>query len=190
MSLTYTIEVFPFPVPEPWGSQFDAVKHLCFHRDRSPEKQAEHDDRFSGKKDIDKAIVAIENGQIIGCITTLKRTITFEGENIVLGGIGAVCTHPDKRRMGISSALLAASKVELQKAGADIAYLCTDVDEEGQWLYSKIGFVPLRRSHTYLGPSGQRYFDDDGMIAPINSPEVFKRVMASREPFDIGSGNW
>jgi predicted N-acetyltransferase YhbS len=190
-TLSFTIQVFSFPLAEPWGSQFRALKHLCFHRDRTPEKQAEHDDRFSGKKDIDKAVVAVESGQIIGAITTLKRIIPFEGENIVLGGVGAVCTHPDKRKMGVSTALLKVTKEELQKAGADIAYLCTDVDEEGQWLYSKIDFVPLGRPHTYFGISGTRYTDtDDGMIAPINSPEIFKRVMSSSVPFDIGVGNW
>ncbi len=189
-TVSFTIEIFAFPLSEPWGSQFCELKHLCFHRDRTPEKQAEHDDRFSGKKDIDKAVCAIEDGHIIGAVTTLKRTIPFEGKNIVLGGIGAVCTHPDKRRQGVSSKLLKASMEQLRKDGCDVAYLCTDVHEEGVWLYSPVGFVPLVKPHTYLGLSGKRYTDTDGMVAAINSPEIVKRILESPEPFDIGTGNW
>lgn len=30
----------------------------------------------------------------------------------------------------------------------------------------------------------------NGMIAPINSTEIFKEIIGSEEKFHIGSGNW
>jgi hypothetical protein len=79
----------------------------------------------------------------------------------------------------------------LHAAQADVAYLCADLGNPSRLrLYGQFGFVPLGRPQTYVGPSGTRYTDDDAMLAPIGSPAVFERIMAAREPFDIGRGNW
>jgi hypothetical protein len=51
-------------------------------------------------------------------------------------------------------------------------------------------FVPLGRAHTYRGKSGKRYTEQDGLIAPVTSPETFARVIKDQPPFDIGRGNW
>jgi hypothetical protein len=76
--------------------------------------------------------------------------------------------------------------------GCDIAYLCANVHNPGilTLYYGQIGFVPLGRPHTYRGKSGKRYTDQDGMIAPVTSPETFAQVIKDQPRFDIGRGNW
>jgi hypothetical protein len=42
----------------------------------------------------------------------------------------------------------------------------------------------------YVGKSGTRYTDLDGMIAPVGSKKLFEKIIAAATPFDIGVGNW
>lgn len=186
----FTVKSFSLPVSEPYKTQAKALGSLCFDRVRLPDDQQEHEDRFCSKRDWYRFVLAIEDDHVIGSITTLIRPILFQGQQILLGGIGGVCTHPDKRREGVAVSTLQAAMAVLTEAQCDLAYLCTDTDAEGVWLYSKVGFVPIGRNHTYLGKSGVRYTDDDGMIAPVCSPKIFRQVLEAPEPFDIGTGNW
>jgi hypothetical protein len=57
-------------------------------------------------------------------------------------------------------------------------------------LYSQVGFIPLGKPYSYLGKSGKRYVEYDGMIAPVKSKNRFDLVMKSEEVLDIGVGNW
>lgn len=151
----------------------------------------EHKDRFCSKKDIFYYIIAFEANTPIGYTAVLKRSIILEGTPVLLGGVGGMCVVPKKRRRGIGNTILDAAMNELQRTQCDIAYLCTDL--KNNWLvnfYARVGFVPLRRSHTYTGKSGKRYTDMDGMIAPVCSVEKFQRIITSKKALDIGRGNW
>ena len=53
-----------------------------------------------------------------------------------------------------------------------------------------IGFRLLDKPHTYVGESGKRYTDIDGMIAPVCSQKLFQTIVESPLPVDIGVGNW
>jgi len=79
----------------------------------------------------------------------------------------------------------------LRQAACDVAYLCTDIHDPGMVaLYGRSGFVPLGRLHTFLGAPGKRYVDDDAMLAPVCSPEIFQALLRQVTPLDIGRGNW
>ncbi len=73
--------------------------------------------------------------------------------------------------------------------GCDVAYLCANIKESGA-LYSKAGFVSLNRPYTYIGQSGKLYEDINGMIAPVNSPDIFEEILRSEEKLHLGPGNW
>jgi len=51
-------------------------------------------------------ILVFEGDQIIGRILLHKRIIKFSQREIVLGGIGGVCTNRDKRNRGIAPMML------------------------------------------------------------------------------------
>jgi predicted acetyltransferase len=136
-------------------------------------------------------LLAIENNLVIGVVKLYKREISYLEEKIILGGFGGVCTAKNKRRRGVATALLKKGMQELKSHGCDIAYLCTDVDDPGMLtLYSQVGFVPLNKPYTYLGKSGKRYTEEDGLIAPVKSKDKYNLVMDGKEIFDIGIGNW
>lgn len=158
---------------------------------RSADEKAEADDRYFDTGNEFCHILALENNDVIGLVVTLKREIEYKHKKILLGGIGGVCVREDRRRMGVASKLMDIAMKELKINNCDVVYLCTDIDKQGtEKLYSRIGFVPLIHGHTYLGKSGKRYLDHDGMIANCNSLKIFNTVLNDKEPFDIGLGNW
>jgi hypothetical protein len=80
---------------------------------------------------------------------------------------------------------------ELRWVGCDVAFLRAAPETPGLTeLYGRAGFVRLRYGHTYLGASGRRYVDHDGMIAPVLSRPFFEAILRQPEPFDIDQGAW
>ncbi len=180
-------------LPKDLEEKVSALKRACFNwQEKMTEKaKQEHYDRFCSKRDRIKYILAFESNFLIGMAIALNRKINFQNKTIYLGGIGSVCVHPHKRRKGVATALLKETVTELKNSGCDIAYLCTNVKDKGKIkLYNHFGFVPLGRSHTYLGQSGRKFEDNDAMIAPINTTSIFQEVLKDKEPFSIGVGNW
>jgi ribosomal protein S18 acetylase RimI-like enzyme len=169
-----------------------ALKRASFHDpNRTDEQHAEVRDRFTGRTDAFKRIVAARAGELVGLAVAFRRTIRFAGWPLTLGGIGDVCVAPEHRRQGLATRLIQAAMDELRWAGCDVAYLCARPDTPGLTeLYGRAGFVRLTYGHTYLGASGRRYLDHDGMIAPLLSRPFFEAIVVQPEPFDIGEGNW
>ncbi len=174
----------------------NTVKKLsedCFPMTGKSKKEiATHKDKFDPSvADYIGHILAFDNSELIGRVIILKRKVVYGRNDLILGGIGGVCARSDKRRGGIATKLLTRAMKELNKAGCDVAYLCTNVDNPGMVkLYKQAGFVVLGKPHTYLGKSGKLYEDKDGMLAPVNSQEIFDGIMSSNKTFYIGLGNW
>jgi predicted N-acetyltransferase YhbS len=179
-------------LPEPMRGAARALSQASFAApERTPEQQAEHRDRFCDVGDAVRRVVAVDGGTVVGLAIAYRRAIRFAGWPLTLGGLGDVCVAPDYRRRGIALRLIRAALDELRWVGCDVAYLCARLDKPGLTeLYGQAGFVRLNHGHTYVGASGQRYMDHDGMIAPVLSQKLFEAIMVQPEPFDIGQGNW
>lgn len=186
----YEVKVFDTP-PENLEEKVAKLKAFAFKRSEDPKEEELHNDKYCSGKDTFKILLALKENEPIGHVKLLKRTLLYKGSTILLGGFGAVCTDERYRRQGIATTLLKKGLEILKENNCDIAYLCTDIYNQGMIaLYGQLGFVLLNKPHTYLGRSGKRYTDTDGMIAPICSQELFKEVLQDKESFDIGRGNW
>ena len=168
------------------------MARACFKDPGETEEQrAERHDRFVSQGDAVKRILALRDGEVVGLAVAYRRAIRFAGWPVTLGGIGDVCVALECRRQGLGTRLTLAAIDELRWVGCDVAYLCARLENPGLTeLYQRAGFARLRYGHTYLGASGQRYLDHDGMIAPILSRQLFEAIVTQPEPFDIGVGNW
>lgn len=187
--MDYKIQIFN-KMPNLLDGKVKKLRERCFNRDfMSPSQKAENEDKYCSQADRYKYIVALKAYEPISLVMLFKRNVIFDNKKILLGGIGGVCTEESYREKGISSSLLKIAIQELKKENCDVAYLCTNIKTYGNF-YSKIGFKQLPKQHTYLGKSGKRYFDWDGMIAPMNSQAIFKEIMESDKNLDIGTGNW
>jgi predicted acetyltransferase len=169
--------------------EFNTLMNLIFRQSMSKAERKKEDEKFCSQNDRVGYVFAMKNNEIIGAVIILKRQIKFEGTNIVLGGIGGVAVIKKYRQQGIASSLLKRALSQLKKESCDLAYLCTFIEKLGR-LYQPFGFVPLGRQYTFLDKSGNRYFEADAMIAPINSPKKFHLVLSGKEILDIGRGNW
>jgi predicted N-acetyltransferase YhbS len=158
---------------------------------RTPEQQVEHRDRFCNMGDSIKWIVALDASEVVGLTVAYQRVVDLNGTPLSLGGIGDVCVDPAYRRQGLASRLVQEAMRALDAAGCDVAYLCAVLYKPHLTeLYGRAGFVRIPQGHTFLGASGTRYTDHDGMVAPLRSRERFEEIVRQREPFDIGQGNW
>ena len=169
--------------------KFELQATKLFYESFRRQHTAEDDDKYCSEPFLN--LLAIEKNSVIGAARLFKREIAYGGRKIILGGIGEVCTREDKRRRGVATGITKRAMEELKSQKCDIAYLCTNIGEEWKVkLYGKFGFVPLGRPYTYLGKSGKRYTDIDGMIAPLKSREKFLLILNGKEILDLGKGNW
>jgi len=136
-------------------------------------------------------LLAIDRRSMIGVVLLYKKNIEHAGKKIILGGIGGVCVKKKKRKKGVASALLEKAMQDLKRKGCDMTYLCADVkNPEMVRLYGKVGFVTLDKPYTYLGKSGKRYTENNGMIAPVKSKAKFNLIRKSKKILDLGASNW
>lgn len=187
------LSIHPSFLPSLLAHSVGELDLLCFRRHGKPTADQYRDgqDRFCAKGDLIYYILATENGKLIGETRVFKRTILLNGQKIVLGGIGSVATHPDKRKQGVATRMVKKGMDLLKKELCDAAYLCADVHSlKALEFYEQFKFRRLPKKHTYTGLSGKQYVDEDGMIAPVGSKKVFNKIIVFAAPFDIGVGNW
>ncbi len=167
-------------------NQFVA-ENFYAEEEKIPELLEEEKEKFYSQPEA--WILVLESDQIIGCTLLHKRKVKFDDQDVILGGIGRVCTRKDKRNQGIASMMLNEAVKILKKWGCDMAYLCANIERTGS-LYGQVGFVPLNKPYSYYGRSGKLYEENNGMIAPINSKNIFDKVLCSKENLHLGLGNW
>ncbi len=134
-------------------------------------------------------VIGYEGEEIVAVINCHCRNIMFRGSDLMLGGIGGVCTHTEFRRRGISTRLLQLGMGMLREKSCEIAFLNADIKRHAA-LYGKVGFVPLKRKYKATGISGRVYLESSGMIAPVCSEKLFGEVLRDTEVFDLQGQDW
>ena len=163
------------------------LENFYTEEEKTPENLAAEEESFCCYP---KAwLLVFEGDQIIGTILLHKRKVMFSKREVILGGVGAVCTRTDKRNQGIAISMLKEAMKILKKWECDIAYLCANI-EETEYLYGQVGFVPLNKPYTYYGRSGKLHQENNGMVAPLNSSNIFEEVLSSKDKLHLGQGNW
>lgn len=163
------------------------LQNFYKEEERTPEFLAKEKDKYFS---IPKTwILAFEEDQIIGSIKLHKRKVRFNNKEVILGGLGGVCTRKDKRSLGIASMMVQKGMNILKEWECEVAYLCANIKESGS-LYPRAGFVPLKKPYTYYGQSGKLYEETNGFIAPVKSMNLFIEILNSEQKLHLGSGNW
>jgi ribosomal protein S18 acetylase RimI-like enzyme len=187
---TIQTKIIKTPISLELEKEIRELDMLCFPYHYKKSKLNDELDRFCSKKDLFAYVLVWSNEELIGEAAIYKRKLSYKNDLILLGGIGSVATHPKARKKGIARMMVSKAMDFLKNENCDVAYLCTD--QNNQWLtgfYKSFGFRKIAR-YTYLGESGKRYIEDDGMISPICNHQLFKDLLFSNESFGIGKGNW
>ncbi|UZE94139.1 MAG: GNAT family N-acetyltransferase [Candidatus Pacearchaeota archaeon] len=184
--IAYEIRTYS-KVPRKLKTQVEKICHECFYA-RMPKKEVkENKDKYCSKGYAH--ILALENSSVISTVELFRRVIRYKGKKIILGGIGGLCTVKKKRGKGIASYLMKKSMEDLRKQKCEVAFLCTNIkDPKLGGLYKKFGFVIMKQPYTFLGKSGKRYTEKNGMIALVRSKSKFNLILKGKETLDIGYG--
>ena len=125
---------------------------------------------------------------LVGCAGTFLREITYEGDKILLGGIGGVCTRADMRGRGVATSVCRIALEFLTAADCQVAFLATS--PMARKIYEKLGFQALVQGFSWENVHGVIKFGNDGMVAPISSSEMAAKIWQAQSPFHVGLGYW
>ena len=157
---------------------------------RTPQEEERRSEKFCSDGDAKKWILVFKDKDLVGMAVLFGREIMYKDRAVVLGGIGKVRVREDWRQKGVAKKMMSEVMGQLADMQYDIAFLGTDINSFLADFYRKYGFVSLNRPYSFSGKSGRRYEENDGMLAPIRSKEIFQEIMNSSEPLDIGRGKW
>lgn len=136
-------------------------------------------------------VFAYERNVIVGQIELFSRKVEFEGQKILLGGLGGTCVTGLARNRGVGSKLVREGIKILTGRKCDIACLNVNIkDYPSGGLYYRLGFRLMRRPVTFIDAHGKMRCDNGEMFAPICSNNVYKSVMNSQSTFHVGRGYW
>ena len=85
-----------------------------------------------------------EDGRLVSHLGISESEIAIYGCKTKIGGIGAVCTHPEYRKRGFASLLLEDGIKKMDKDGIDIALVSGERN-----LYKRAGCVEVGRVHKF-----------------------------------------
>jgi GNAT superfamily N-acetyltransferase len=68
-------------------------------------------------------LVGEEGGRIVCCVQIFPRPVRMRGATVPMGGIGSVFTHPERRRRGCASRLLACATERMLERGMEVSLL-------------------------------------------------------------------
>lgn len=71
----------------------------------------------------DDTFVAVEGDTLLSGLQIFTKRIRLRGEEVGLGGIGTVATHPAHERRGLASALLRSAIAEMERRGMALSLL-------------------------------------------------------------------
>ncbi len=132
-----------------------------------------------------------DGSTLVSYLRIILRKATFNTKELLIGGVGDVCTHPDYRGKGFSTQLVGEGMELLNGAGADIGILQTDVTK-GAKQYRASGFIAMNKSYIVSDIKGclSTRRKESVMIAPIKTPEMVDQIMYSKKRFYVGKGDW
>jgi predicted N-acetyltransferase YhbS len=137
-------------------------------------------------------IFAYENGLIVGQVGLHSRTVSFEGKQIALGGLGGTCVTAAARNRGIAKVIVEKGLeiLRLEKK-SDVACLSADIKHHPDGgLYHQVGFRLMKRKISFEDVYGKTRYDTGELFIPLRSQEIYDFIMKSDRIFHLGRGYW
>ncbi len=135
-------------------------------------------------------LLAYIGKELVGWSGVHETEQDFEGKKIKIGGYG-ICTHPNWQRKGIANKVSQKAMSFIRDNGCDVAFLSIDPSNTAPVkLHQKNGFVMLPRNFSWTNSKGETRQGKGGMIAPVNSQELFQHILNGREVLYVGNGYW
>ena len=119
------------------------LMNLSFSRETAgtPEEQREDAQKFSTSPGFafDNHHIGFVDDEMVAHVVTHALRLRYGGTSLQMGGIGAVCTHPDHRKKGYASAVMQVALDYMLARGDHFALLVTGTND----FYTKLGYHTL-----------------------------------------------
>lgn len=136
------------------------------------------------------SLFAMIGNQVISRVALFKREVIFEGQKIMLGGIGGICVTTTHRHHGVASSMLKRALATLKTEACDVACLNVDLEKKVYRVYEKLGFKMMNREISFENVRGEIVQGAGTMFIPINAPDKYEFIMNSSSTFHCGRGHW
>ncbi len=122
--------------------------------------------------------VAEETGEFVSTVTVYRRKMWWQGESIEFGAIGNVATVPEKRGLGLSSALMNDAITLMKKLSFPLSVLFTGINP----FYEKFGYFTIPAHTAVIFPNADRKlkfsirkFNNNDLVQVAELYEKFNR---------------
>ncbi len=136
-------------------------------------------------------LLLYSDNELVSYLRIIKRPTVFDNQQMIIGGIGDVCTRKNQRGRKMAGRLLKEAMKILRREKCDIGLLQTNV-KRGAKLYGHVGFTAVHKAYQYRDVNNNLHTTKakDVMMAPICTPQILNRILKSNELLDIGQGDW
>jgi GNAT superfamily N-acetyltransferase len=163
---------------------FNSLRDMCFsHVDPVEAEECFYAESFS-------RLLAYDGVKLVGILRLFKREVVFDGEGVVLGGVGGVCVLPGSRRRGIGSRMVMEALKVLRNEFVDVTCLNADVSRNADKFYEALGFTMMNRPVSFEDVHGNLRHDTGTMFIPVCSNAIYDHIMNSSSTFHYGRGYW
>lgn len=133
--------------------------------------------------------VISERGVLISHANVVQRTITHQGENYLMYGLGGVFTYPAFRGEGCGGQVVEAATRFIRASNADIGMLFCDPKRKG--FYGQHGWLPLEAT-ILAGAEGQAvpFTDEPMMILYLSTKARAHRANFEGATIYVGEDTW
>lgn len=135
-------------------------------------------------------LFAMIGTEMISRVALFKREVIFDGQKIMVGGIGGVCVATAHRHHGVASSMLKRALLILREEKCDVACLNVDLEKKIYPIYEKLGFKLMDREVSFENIRGEVIHEVGTMFIALSSPEKYDLIMNSKETFHYGRGCW
>ena len=115
-------------------------------------------------------LFAMVGEHLISRVALFKREVIFDGQKILLGGMGGVCVTTDHRHHGVASSMIKRAIVILTQEHCDVACLNVHHEQKNYPLYEKLGFKRVSQ-------------DPSTMLISLASIDKYNLITSSSTPF-------
>jgi predicted N-acetyltransferase YhbS len=150
-------------------------------------RQIDFDPRYSDEN----VLVAVDSGEIVGCLTIFPRQLRILGHSVPTGGVGNARTASTHRGKGVASSLLECACESMRSSGLELALAFPNEQPTAKGFFAERGWhrwtgqrTILRRDPDQRGPASS----EPGYVELESVGRENKRALESVKPIHTAYG--
>lgn len=132
-------------------------------------------------------ILLKEANRVVGNLDLHRSQGLYQNKKVLIGGL-SIGILKDYRKLGYGGKLISMAMEYLKKPNYDLGFLAAAPGTAP--LYEKYGWQVLKVPYTWENVNGVVKSDTDGMVIPLNNPELVEIIQEGNSTLHVGKGYW